>query len=164
MSHRILAAGSDAINAHTIHREDRIIQQAIALLEQRIFNAGPILTRSDAVCDYLRLKLAALPNEVFAVIFLDNRSRVIAYEPMFQGTVDQTIIFPRVVARRGLELNASSVILAHQHPSGVVTPSLADRAITKKLKAALATVEIKVLDHFIVGEGSPYSFAEAGIL
>ena len=154
----------DAIDPSRTRREDRIIQRAIAALEQRLFNVGPILARSDVVRDYLRLKLVALPNEMFAVIFLDNRSRVIAYEPMFQGTVDQTIIFPRVVARRALELNASSVIFAHQHPSGIVTPSPGDRAITKKLKVALATVDIKVLDHFIIGEGSPYSFAEAGLL
>ncbi|QVX40739.1 DNA repair protein RadC (plasmid) [Ralstonia solanacearum] len=160
MSHLV----SDAIDPSRTRREDRIIQRAIAALERRLFNAGPMLARADVVRDYLRLKLVALPNEMFAVIFLDNRSRVIAYEPMFQGTVDQTIIFPRVVARRALELNASSVIFSHQHPSGIVTPSPADRAITKKLKVALATVDIKVLDHFIIGEGSPYSFAEAGLL
>lgn len=154
----------DAIDPSLTQQEDRIVRRAIAVLEQRLFNTGPVLTRSDIVRDYLRLKLVALPNEVFAVIFLENRNRVIAYEPMFQGTVDQTIIFPRVVARRALELNASSVILAHQHPSGIVTPSPGDRAITKKLKTALATVGIKVLDHFIIGEGSPYSFAEAGLL
>lgn len=151
-------------DSDAIRREDRIIRRAMALLEHRLFNAGPILNRSDVVRDYLRLKLVALPNEVFAIIFLDNRHRVIAYEPMFQGTVDQTIVFPRVVARRALELNASGVILAHQHPSGIATPSPADRAITKKLKAALATIDIKVLDHFIIGEGSPYSFTEAGLL
>lgn len=161
MSRRISVAPSNTLDARG---EDRIIQQAIALLEQRMFNAGPILNRPNTIRDYLRLKLVALPNEVFAVIFLDNRSRVIAYEPMFQGTVDQTIIFPRVVARRALELNASGVILAHQHPSGVVTPSPADRFITKKLKAALATVDIRVLDHLIIGDGLPYSFTEAGLL
>ncbi|MCB1906635.1 MAG: DNA repair protein RadC, partial [Rhodocyclaceae bacterium] len=117
-----------------------------------------------AVRDYLRLKLVAEPNEIFAVVFLDNQHQVLAFEPLFQGTVDQTSVYPRVVVQRALALNASALILAHQHPSGTTEPSAADRAITERLKSALATVDVRVLDHFIVGKGSPYSFAESGLL
>ena len=144
--------------------DDWIIRQAIALLEQRVFKKGPSLERPAAVKDYLRLKLVAEPNEIFAVVFLDNQHQVLAYEPLFKGTVDQTSVYPRVVVQRALALNASALILAHQHPSGNTEPSAADRVITERLKSALATVDVRVLDHFIVGKGSPYSFAEAGLL
>ena len=143
--------------------EDWIIQQAITLLEHRIFKAGACLS-SPAVRDYLRLKLVAEPNEVFAVVFMDSQHRALAYEPLFKGSVDQTSVYPRVVVQRALALNASALILAHQHPSGVTEPSAADRALTERLKAALAMVDVRVVDHFIVGEGAPYSFAEAGLL
>ena len=144
--------------------EDWIVQQAITLLEQRIFKAGPLLSSPAAVRDYLRLKLVVELNEVFAVVFLDSQHQVLAYEPLFKGTVDQTSVYPRVVVQRALALNASALILAHQHPSGVTEPSTADRALTDRLKAALATVDVRVVDHFIVGKGNPFSFAEAGLL
>jgi len=144
--------------------EDWIIQQAITLLEKRVFNAGPSLDSPAAVRDYLRLKLVAEPNEVFAVVFLDSQHQVLAYEPLFKGSVNQTSLYPRVVAQRALALNASALILAHQHPSGVTEPSTADRSLTDRLKAALAMVDVRVVDHFIVGKGTPYSFAEAGLL
>ncbi|MCK9986225.1 MAG: DNA repair protein RadC [Azoarcus sp.] len=144
--------------------EDWIIQQAIILLEKRVFKAGPALGSPAAVRDYLRMKLVVEPNEVFAVVFLDSQHQVLAYEPLFKGTVDQTSVYPRVVVQRALALNASALILAHQHPSGVTEPSAADRALTDRLKAALAMVDIRVVDHFIVGKGAPYSFAEAGLL
>jgi DNA repair protein RadC len=144
--------------------EDWIIQQAITLLEKRIFKAGPLLSSPTAVRDYLRLKLVVELNEVFAVVFLDSQHQVLAYEPLFKGTVDQTSVYPRVVVQRALALNAAALILAHQHPSGVTEPSTSDRALTDRLKAALATVDVRVVDHFIVGKGTPYSFAEAGLL
>ncbi len=144
--------------------EDWIIRQAITLLEHRIFKAGPSLSSPAAVRDYLHLKLVAEPNEIFAIVFLDSQHQVLAYEPLFKGTVDQTSVYPRVVVQRALALNASALILAHQHPSGVTEPSAADRALTDRLKAALGTVDVRVLDHFIVGKGNPYSFAEAGLL
>ncbi|AKU14345.1 MAG: DNA repair protein RadC [Lysobacter sp.] len=144
--------------------EDWIIQQAITLLEKRVFKAGPSLGSPAAVRDYLRLKLVVEPNEVFAVVFLDSQHQVLAFEPLFRGSVDQTSVYPRVVVQRALALNASALILAHQHPSGVTEPSIADRALTERLKAALAMVDVRVVDHFIVGKGNPYSFAEAGLL
>ena len=144
--------------------EDWIIQQAIVLLERRVFKAGPYLCQPAAVRDYLRLKLVAEPNEIFAVVFLDSMHKVLAYEPMFRGTLTSTSVYPRVVVQRVLELNAAAVVLAHQHPSGATEPSNADRILTQKLQAALALIDVRVLDHFIVGEGTPYSFAESGLL
>ena len=144
--------------------EDWIIQQALTLLENRVFKAGPALSSPTTVRDYLRMKLVVEPNEVFAVVFLDSQHQVLAYEPLFKGTVDQTSVYPRVVVQRALALNASALILAHQHPSGVREPSTADQALTDRLKAALALVDIRVVDHFIIGKGTPYSFAESGLL
>ncbi len=144
--------------------DDWIIQQAIALLEQRVFKAGPLLDKPQAVKDYLRLKLVAEPNEVFAIVFMNSQHRVLAYEPMFKGTLDSTAVYPRVVVQRALELNAGAVIFSHQHPSGCTEPSNADRVLTDRLKAALALIDVRVLDHIIVGQGTPYSFAESGLL
>jgi len=144
--------------------DDWIIRQAIALLERRIFGESAVLGSPAEVRDFLRLKLTAEPNEVFAVLFLDTRHRVLSYEPLFHGTIDQTAVHPRVVVQRALAANAAAVILAHQHPSGCIEPSMADRAITSRLKSALELIDIRVLDHFIIGKGEPYSFAEAGLL
>ena len=144
--------------------DDWIIRQAIALLEQRVFKAGPLLGQPQAVKDYLRLKLVAEPNEVFAIVFMNSQHRVLAYEPMFKGTLDSTAVYPRAVVQRALELNAGAVIFSHQHPPGCTEPSSSDRALTDRLKAALALIDVRVLDHIIVGQGAPYSFAESGLL
>lgn len=144
--------------------DDWIIKQAIALLEQRVFKRGPCMDRPQAVKDYLRLKLVAEPNEVFAIVFMNVSHEVLAYEPMFRGTIDSSKVYPRVVVQRALELNAAAAVLAHQHPSGSTEPSSADRNITQRLKAALALIDVRVLDHIIVGQGEPYSFAESGLL
>ncbi|MAH32555.1 MAG: DNA repair protein RadC, partial [Marinobacter sp.] len=95
---------------------------------------------------------------------LDTRHKVLAYEPLFRGTIDGASVYPRVVVQRALAANAAAVIFAHQHPSGNSEPSAADRAITRRLKDALDLIDIRVLDHFIIGEGRPYSFAENGLL
>ncbi len=145
-------------------REDWIIQQAITLLEHRIFKAGPQISSPSAVRDYLRLQLIPEPNEVFAVVFLDSRHQVLAYEPMFKGTIDGAAVYPRVVVQRALALNAAAVIFAHQHPSGVAEPSQADHRITQHLQDALRLIDVRVLDHFIIGQGTPYSFSERGLL
>jgi len=164
MSCVIADSGTESLSVIATQHEDWIIQQAFVLLEHRIFKAGPKLCDPAAVRDYLRLKLVAEPNEVFAVVFLDSQHQVLAYEPLFKGTVDGTAVYPRVVVQRALALNAAAVILAHQHPSGVTQPSSADRVLTDRLKQALAMVHVRVLDHFIIGQGAPYSFAEAGLL
>ena len=144
--------------------EDRIIQQAIALLEQRIFRAGTALKKPNAACDFLRLMLVGEPNEIFAALFLDTRHQVLAYEPLFRGTINSTSVYPRVVVQRVLELKAAAVVFAHQHPSGISEPSSADRMLTQQLQAALALIDVRVLDHIIVGQGAPFSFAESGLL
>lgn len=164
MSLVIADSRPESLTLIAAQHEDWIIQQAITLLEKRVFKAGPLLGSPAAVRDYLRLKLVAEPNEVFAVVFLDSQHQVLAYEALFRGTVDQTSVYPRVLVQRALALNASALILAHNHPSGVTEPSAADRAITDRLKAALALVDVRVVDHFIVGKGTPYSFAETGLL
>jgi DNA repair protein RadC len=130
----------------------------------REMKAGVSLNSPLAVRNYLSLLLQARPVEVFAAIFLDAQNRAIAAEELFSGTLTQTSVYPREVVKRALALNAASVIFAHNHPSGVAEPSRADEVLTQALKQALATVDIRVLDHFIVGEGTPMSFAERGLL
>lgn len=125
---------------------------------------GINLNSPQSVRDYLRLLLQHKPMEVFAAIFLDAQNRAIAAEELFSGTLTQTSVYPREVVKRALALNAASVIFAHNHPSGVAEPSRADEVLTQALKQALSTVDIRVLDHFIVGQGSAMSFAERGLL
>jgi DNA repair protein RadC len=144
--------------------EDWIIRQAIVLLERRVFRTGPMLLSPADVHDYLRLKLVAEPNEIFAIVFLNCQHQALSYEPLFKGTINQITVYPRVIIQRTLELGAGAVILAHQHPSGCCEPSAADRSITEQLRTALATIEVRVLDHIIIGKGKPFSFAEAGLI
>ena len=110
------------------------------------------------------LQLGARAHEVFAVLFLDAQSRLITLEGMFRGTLTQTSVYPREVVKRGLDLHAAAVILAHNHPSGTAEPSRADEFLTQTLKSALALVDVRVLDHLVVGRGSVVSFAERGLL
>ena len=113
---------------------------------------------------YLQCVLRDRPNEVFACLFLDSRHRVIAFEELFQGTIDGATVYPRVVAERALKLGAAALIVAHNHPSGVCEPSMADQAITRRLRDALGLLDIRLLDHFVVGEGKPVSMAARGLL
>ncbi len=122
------------------------------------------LSNPAACADYLRARIAAYPYEVFACLFLDNRHRVIAFEELFRGSIDGASVHPREVVRRCLAHNAAAVIFAHNHPSGVAEPSQADRDITAELQRALALIQVRVLDHFIVGSGKPLSLAERGML
>jgi DNA repair protein RadC len=122
------------------------------------------LSSPSAVRDYLRLSLASRDREVFVAVFLDAQNRVLKVEELFSGTLTQTSVFPREVVRFALQLNAAAVIFAHNHPSGLAEPSRADEVLTHALKQALALVDVKVLDHFIVGAGSAMSFAERGLL
>lgn len=117
-----------------------------------------------AVRDYLRLSLQGREHEVFVGIFLDVQNRVIANEELFRGTLTQTSVYPREVVKRALDHNAAAMVFAHNHPSGLAEPSAADTELTTALKRALAMVDIKVLDHFIVGKGEWTSFAERGLL
>ncbi|GLK91954.1 RadC family protein [Pseudomonas turukhanskensis] len=144
--------------------DNRIIQQAISLLEHRLFAQGPLLQSPQDAQDYLRLTLMPEPNEVFVACFLSSRHQVIACETLFRGTIDSATIHPRVVIQRALERNSSALIIAHNHPSGDTEPSSADKVLTQRLKTSLECVDIRLLDHFIIGRGTPFSFAEAGLL
>jgi DNA repair protein RadC len=142
---------------------DQIIRAAKAALAARCARAT-VLTSPEAVADYLVVHYSAKPAEVFTCIFLDNRHALIAAEDLFFGTVDGASVHRREIARRCLELNAAAVILAHNHPSGNPTPSQADQRITQRSKETLALLDVRVLDHFVVGGGDAYSFAEHGML
>lgn len=124
----------------------------------------PLFDGPAAVRDYLALHLGGLPQEVFAVLFLDAQHRLIRLERMFHGTLTQTSVYPREVVRRALALEAAAVVLAHNHPSGLAEPSRADEYLTQTLKSALQLVDVRVLDHFIVGQGQVVSMAERGLV
>ena len=118
----------------------------------------------DAVKHYLQLQLAHKNHEVFAVLFLDNQNRMLAMEELFRGTLSQTSVYPREVVMRALHHQAAAVVLSHNHPSGSVQPSRADEHLTQTLKASLALVDVRVLDHIIVGQGQALSMAEQGLM
>lgn len=142
---------------------DELIKFATNLIAED-FHRLDTLSSPQESRTFLTMRMAQEKREVFAVIFLDSQHRVLAYEQMFFGTLDSAAVHPREVVRRCLELNAGAVILAHNHPSGVPDPSPADRAITDRLSQALALVEVKVLDHLVVGGTQIASFAERGWL
>lgn len=131
---------------------------------QQLMMVGPALSNPRATREFLRSRLRDLPYEVFCCVFLDNRHRVIAFEELFRGTIDGASVHPREVVKHALARNAAALILAHNHPSGVAEPSQADELITRRLKDALALVDIRVVDHLIVGDGVCESFAERGLL
>ncbi len=114
--------------------------------------------------DFLQAQLRDRKNEVFCVLFLDNRHRVLVFEELFQGTLNGTVVYPREIVKRALKHNAAAVILVHNHPSGVAEPSRADELLTIRLKEALTLVEIRLLDHLVVGDGEMVSFSERGLL
>ena len=142
--------------------------QAVLELARRALTAElaqrPVFDSPTTVREYLKLQLADLAHEVFAVLFLDAQHRLIAYEPLFRGTLTQTSVYPREVLKRALALNAAAVLLAHNHPSGVAEPSRADEFLTQSLKSALQLVDVRVLDHMVVGRTQVVSFAERGLL
>ena len=142
--------------------------QAVLEMARRHFNEilqrGDALTSPDITRAYLSAQLRGYSFEVFACLFLDNQHRVIKLEELFRGSIDGASVYPREVAKQALFHNAAAVIFAHNHPSGIAEPSQADKLITEKLKQALALFDIRVLDHFIIGDGQPYSFAEHGLL
>lgn len=120
------------------------------------------LESPQAVRNFLKAQLRHEPHEVFACLFLDTKHRVLAFEPLFYGTIDGASVYPRQVVKRALAHNAAAVILSHNHPSGIAEPSQADRMLTERLKEALALIDVRILDHFIVGDGEPLSMVEYG--
>ena len=142
----------------------RTIKRAINLLENYLRQPGVVLTTSEQMRDWLRLKLCGLEREVFIVLYLDNQHNLIAHETLFSGTINSVSVHPREVVKAALKHNAAAVTLAHNHPSGVAEPSQSDRRITEKLQQALALVDVRVLDHFVTGSHDIVSFAERGWL
>lgn len=142
--------------------------QAVLEMGRRHLSAtmksGDLLTSPDLVRQYLSAQLRHQPREVFAVLFLDNQNRLIAYEELFFGTIDGASVYPREVVRRAMFHNAAALILSHNHPSGVAEPSQADQRITQRLQAALELIDVRVLDHMVVGDTEVISFAERGLL
>jgi DNA repair protein RadC len=124
----------------------------------------PLFESPQQVKDYLRLAIGRLDHEVFALLFLDAQHRLIRRDDLFRGTLSQTSVYPREVVKRALELNAAAVVLAHNHPSGHAEPSRADEALTQTLRSALALVDVRVLDHLVVGRDAVVSFAERGLM
>lgn len=141
---------------------DAVIGKALAALDARLREPGAILGSPDAVRDYLRLHLAEREREVFGVLWLDAQNRLIEYDELFQGTLMETSVYPRELVKQGLSRNAKAAILVHNHPSGAVEQSIADEALTRTIKAALALVDIKVADHFIIAQKETLSFLEKG--
>ena len=152
-------------NQIAISNDDAIIESALKILESRLlYDPDSIpMTSPQASKDFVKLKLFAYEHEVFACLFLDNRNRLIVFDELFRGTIDSASVYPREVLKACLSCNAAAVIFAHNHPSGIAEPSLADERITKRLKDALALIDVRVLDHLIVGE-EVVSFAERGLL
>jgi DNA repair protein RadC len=140
-----------------------VLELSRRYLDEMLIRSDP-LESPDVTEQYLKTALRDCSNEVFACLFLDTRHRVIAFEELFQGTIDGATVYPRVVAEKALRHGAAALIVAHNHPSGVSEPSLADQAITRRLKDALALLDIRLLDHFVIGEGTPVSMAARGLL
>jgi DNA repair protein RadC len=140
-----------------------VLEMARRALREKIDN-GAALSSPHAVRDYLRLRLQGRPHEVFAGVFLDAQNRVLAVEELFRGTLTQTSVYPREIVKRALHYNAAALIFAHNHPSGIAEPSRADEMLTVALKQALALIDVKVLDHFVIGSDAAMSFAERGLI
>ena len=143
-------------------------KQSVITLAMKVLaikhRAGRSLSKPEETRSYLRLRLADYRNEVFGCLFLDNRHRIIAVRELFQGTIDGASVHPRVVVQQAMEVNAAAMVFFHNHPSGVAEPSRADEMLTRRLSEALALVDVRVLDHFVVSGGESVSFAERGLI
>ena len=142
----------------------RTVKRALTLLDRHLRETGVAFTSTQAARDWLKLKMAGLEREEFIVLYLNQQNQLIAHETLFAGSISSTEVHPREVVKRALYFNAAAVILAHNHPSGDITPSQADKTITLRLMQALALVDIHLLDHLIVGGMEIVSFAERGWL
>ena len=145
-------------------QDRRLIQRALRALERHLHEPGVAFTSTHAVREWLRLHMAALEREEFRVLYLNQQNQLIAHETLFAGSISSTEVHPREVVKRALYFNAAAVILAHNHPSGNIIPSQADKTITQRLVKALHLVDIRVPDHLIVGGTQILSFAEHGLL
>ncbi|MGE4716970.1 MULTISPECIES: RadC family protein [Yersinia] len=144
--------------------EQRTIRRALNLLAKQLREPGVAFTSTHVTCDWLRLHLTGLEREVFIVLWLDNQNRLLAQETLFTGTINSTTVHPRELVKSAMKHNAASAVLAHNHPSQLAEPSQADRQITDRIKTALELVDVRVLDHLVVGGLDIVSFAERGWL
>lgn len=149
-------AGDDA--------DDKIIQQALAILERRMLREAFKASSPQVIKQYLVMKMARLDHEVFCVLWLDVKNRILDYEEMFRGTLTHCAVYPREIVRSAMRNNAAAAIIAHVHPSGEPDPSDADRHLTKAIRDALSLVEVRLLDHIIVANVKTFSFAENGLI
>ncbi len=169
MAHDLFSSDSSVLLVRDVAGEYRpadageVLQAAQRLLGKQL-QGREVLSSPQAVRDFLRVKLGALEHEVFAVLMLDAQNRLIEYVELFRGTVSQASVYPREVVKESLARNAAALVLVHNHPSGVAEPSRADEHLTQTLKAALALVDVRVLDHLIVAGSDVLSFAERGLL
>jgi DNA repair protein RadC len=161
MAHTFLIRDGDQLREATAKE---VLDRAAALMAQRFRAGAPVLASPDRTRQYLRHQIGTLPYEVFGVLLLDTRQRLIRAEILFRGTIAGASVHPREVARVVLESNAAAVILFHNHPSGVAEPSQADELITRRLKETLSLLDVRVLDHLIIANTQEYSFAESGLL
>jgi DNA repair protein RadC len=164
MTNQVKNESTATYSVDRVDEENGIITAALVILAKRMEREHDALTSPELVREYLTVKLAGLEHEVFGAVFLDNRNRVIATEEMFRGTIDGASVYPREVVKAALGHNAAALMLYHNHPSGVNEPSQADIRITERLTKALQLVDIRVLDHLIVGGLDITSFAEKGLL
>ena len=153
---------------HGLGQAKYVLLQAVLEIARRhfqeILQKGDVLTNPDTTKQFLSARLRDYPFEVFTCLFLDNRHRVLRFAEMFRGTINGASVYPREVVRQALRENAAAVIFAHNHPSGIAEPSQADRDLTRNLQQALALVDIRTLDHIVIGDGQTVSFAERGWL
>jgi DNA repair protein RadC len=145
-------------------QEDLIIERALAILNARLFSRGPAINNSSDVRNFLQTKLMPEDREIFAVLFLDSGFRVLAYEVLSRGSLTRASVYPREVIQRSLTHNAAALVIAHNNPSGRAEPSAADRDLTRSLKELLSQLDIQLLDHLVIGEGKPFSFAAHGLI
>ncbi len=160
---KTVLAVKDLLGDYRPANPDEILSAAKEVISHR-FRRGVCITAPLMSIDLFRQKLVLREQEVFAALFLDNKHRVIIYEELFYGTIDSASVHPRIVAQRALQHNAAAVIVAHNHPSGVAEPSRADESITLRLKEALTLVEVRLLDHIVVGDDKCISLAERGVI
>jgi len=160
---KTVLAVRDLLGDYRPANSDEILCAAKEVISHR-FRRGASIMAPLMTIDLFQQKLVLREQEVFAALFLDNKHRVIIYEELFYGTIDSASVHPRIVVQRALQHNAAAVIVAHNHPSGVADPSRADEIITLRLKEALALVEVRLLDHIVVGDGKCVSLAERGVI
>lgn len=146
--------------ASTPEGREAIIDMACKIVDDKLARPTRAITSLDDSRRYFKARMGTLEHEVFGVLFLDNKHHVLGFEVLFRGTIDSASVYPREVVKEALRYNAAAVVFGHNHPSGCSDPSQADLILTRKLKEALATVDIKTLDHLIVGRGNPYSLAD----